>query len=190
MSVASAGNKSTGPVEAPALSRVEAYADGCCLGNPGPGGYGVVLLHGGRRKELKGGLRHTTNNRMEILAAIKALEALKEPCRVVLHSDSQYLVKAMSEGWAEKWKSRGWKTNGNRPAMNPDLWKRLLRLCLDHRVEFRWVKGHSGVPENERADELAKEAALGKDLERDEGYDSSPPATLPPPNPQRGHGEA
>ncbi|HAO99095.1 MAG TPA: ribonuclease HI [Fibrobacteres bacterium] len=150
--------------------KIEAWADGCCLGNPGPGGYGVVLLHDGHRKELKGGFKHTTNNRMEILAAIKTLEALKEKCHVVLHSDSQYVVKAMNEGWAEKWKSRGWKTQGNQPAMNPDLWQRLLRLRLDHKVEFKWVKGHSGVPENERADELAKEAAQGADLEEDAGY--------------------
>src|ERR1700749_56836 len=150
--------------------RIEAYADGCCLGNPGPGGYGVVLLHEGRRKELSGGSKHTTNNRMEILAAIKALEALKEPCHVVLHSDSQYVVKAMSEGWAERWKSRGWKTAGNQPALNPDLWEKLLRARLRHKVEFKWVKGHSGVPENERADALAKAAAQGADLEIDAGY--------------------
>jgi len=149
------------------MMRVEAYADGCCLGNPGPGGYGVVLSHGGHTKELKGGFRHTTNNRMEILAAIKAIEALKEPCHLVLHSDSQYLVKAINEGWAEKWKAKGWKTQGNKPAMNPDLWQRLLRLCLDHKVEFKWVKGHSGVLGNERADRLANEAANSEDLEED-----------------------
>jgi ribonuclease HI len=153
---------------------VQAYADGCCLGNPGPGGYGVVLLAKSDRKELSGGFRHTTNNRMEILAAIKALEALKEPCHIVLHSDSQYVVKAMNEGWAENWKSRGWKTKANQPAMNPDLWQRLLRLCLDHKVEFRWVKGHSGVEENERADALAKAAAEGKDLQVDAGYAPHP----------------
>ncbi len=150
--------------------QVEVYADGCCLGNPGPGGYGAVMLHEGHRRELKGGFKHTTNNRMEILAVIKALETLKEPCHVVLYSDSQYVVKAMNEGWAEKWKSRGWKTSGNQPAMNPDLWQRLLRVRLDHKVEFKWVKGHSGVPENERADVLAKEAAMGPDLQEDVGY--------------------
>ena len=150
--------------------RVEVYADGCCLGNPGAGGYGVVMLHDGHRKELKGGFKHTTNNRMEILAVIMALEALKEPCHVILYSDSQYVVKAMNEGWAEKWKSRGWKTNGNQAAANPDLWQRLLRLRLNHKVEFKWVKGHSGVPENERADVLAKEAAQGPDLQEDTPY--------------------
>jgi ribonuclease HI len=149
---------------------IEVYADGCCLGNPGRGGYGVVMFYDGYRKELRGGFKFTTNNRMEILAVIKALESLKEPCRVVLYSDSQYVVKAINEGWVEKWKSRGWKTSGNKPAMNPDLWRRLLRLLIDHRVEFKWVKGHSGVPENERADELAKEAAMGADLQEDSGY--------------------
>jgi ribonuclease HI len=134
----------------------------------------VVLLYEGRRKELSGGFKLTTNNRMEILAAIKVLEALKEPCRVILHSDSQYVVKAMREGWAEKWKSRGWRTQGNQPALNPDLWQRLLRLCLDHKVEFRWVRGHSGVPENERADQLARKAAKGADLEVDAGYSGLP----------------
>ena len=149
---------------------VEVYADGCCLGNPGRGGYGVVMLHDGHRKELKGGFKHTTNNRMEILAVIMALESLKEKCRVTLYSDSQYVVKAINEGWAENWKARGWKTAGNKPAMNPDLWRRLLRINLDHRVEFKWVKGHSGVPENERADVLAKEAAMAPDLQDDIGY--------------------
>ncbi len=154
----------------PLAGPVEVYADGCCLGNPGPGGYGAVLLYGGRRKELQGGFQRTTNNRMEILAAIRALEALKDPCRVIMHSDSQYLVKAMNEGWAENWKTRGWKTRDNKPAMNPDLWQRLMRLCLDHKVEFRWVKGHSGVVENERADALARQAARGEDLQIDSGY--------------------
>ena len=152
------------------LKMIEVYADGSCLGNPGPGGYGVVMMHDGHRKELSGGFKHTTNNRMEILAAIKALEAVKERCHVILHTDSQYVVKAINEGWAEKWKSKGWKTAGNKPAMNPDLWQRLLRACLDHKVEFKWVKGHSGVVGNERADELAKEAAMGADLAEDAGY--------------------
>ncbi len=152
------------------LKIIEVYADGSCLGNPGPGGYGVVMMHDGHRKELSGGFKHTTNNRMEILAVIKALEAVKERCHVILHTDSQYVVKAINEGWAEKWKSKGWKTAGNKPAMNPDLWQRLLRVCLDHKTEFRWVKGHSGVVENERADMLAKEAAMGPNLEDDVGY--------------------
>ena len=152
------------------LKKIEVYADGCCLGNPGPGGYGAVMLHDGHRRELSVGFKHTTNNRMEILAVIMALESIKEKCHVVLHSDSQYVVKAINEGWAENWKSRGWKTAGNKPAMNPDLWQRLLRVCLDHRVEFKWVKVHSGVVENERADVLAKEAAMEKDLPEDAGY--------------------
>ena len=152
------------------LKKIEVYADGCCLGNPGPGGYGAVMLHDEHRRELSGGFKHTTNNRMEILAVIIALESIKEKCHVTLHSDSQYVVKAINEGWAENWKSRGWKTAGNKPAMNPDLWQRLLRVCLDHKVEFKWVKGHSGVVENERADVLAKDAAMGGDLAEDTGY--------------------
>jgi ribonuclease HI len=151
------------------LPEVIAYTDGCCLGNPGPGGYGVVLMSGGNRKEVSGGFRHTTNNRMEILAAIMALEVLKEPCRVKLHSDSQYVIKAMTEGWAEKWKSRGWRTASNAAAANPDLWERMLRARIRHRVEWKWVKGHSGVVENERCDQLANAAAKGV-LEEDTGY--------------------
>src|SRR5690606_1291392 len=144
-----------------ALTRVAAWTDGCCLGNPGPGGYGVVLLSGSHRKELSGGYRRTTNNRMEILGVIRALEALKERCDVTVRSDSQYVVKAMNEGWAENWKRRGWVTAAKTPAANPDLWERLLRVRLDHRVTFEWVKGHSGVAENERADQLANDAARG-----------------------------
>jgi ribonuclease HI len=152
------------------LTRVAAWTDGCCLGNPGPGGYGAVLLSGGHRKELSGGYKRTTNNRMEILAVIRALEALKERCEITVHTDSQYVVKAMNEGWAEKWKARGWKTAGNTPAMNPDLWEQMLRLRLKHRTTFQWVKGHSGVAENERADRLANAAATGPDLQEDSGY--------------------
>lgn len=149
---------------------VVAWTDGCCLGNPGPGGYGAVLLSGGHRKELSGGYKRTTNNRMEILAVIRALEALKEPCDVTIRTDSQYVVKAMNEGWAENWKKRGWRTASKAPAMNPDLWEQMLRLRLRHNVRFEWVKGHSGVTENERADRLANAAATGPDLQDDTGY--------------------
>lgn len=149
--------------------RVEAWTDGCCLGNPGPGGYGAVLISGGHRKELSAGYRRTTNNRMEILAAVVALESLNTPCEVVLHSDSQYVVKAMTEGWVEKWKARGWRTAANQPTANPDLWQRMMKARDRHRVTWKWVKGHSGVPENERCDRLANDAARG-DLQEDEGY--------------------
>jgi ribonuclease HI len=152
------------------IPRVVAWTDGCCLGNPGPGGYGAVLLSGGNRKELRGGYKRTTNNRMEILAVIRALEALKERCDVTICTDSQYVVNAMTKGWAENWKSRGWKTAGNQAAANPDLWEQMLRLRLKHRVTFQWVKGHSGVAENERADRLANEGATGPDLLVDTEY--------------------
>lgn len=152
------------------LEHVVVYTDGACIGNPGPGGYGAVLLDRRRRKEISGGFRKTTNNRMEILAAIKALESLKERCRVTLHSDSQYLVNAMSKGWAQRWRSRGWKRNKKDKAINPDLWDRLLLCCEYHSVVFKWVRGHSGNPENERCDRLATQAALGKDLAVDEEY--------------------
>lgn len=152
------------------LPVVTAWTDGCCLGNPGPGGWAALLISGSHRKEISGGYKRTTNNRMEILAVIRALEALKERCDVTVRSDSQYVVKAMNEGWAENWKRRGWMTAGKTPAMNPDLWERLLRLRLDHRVTFEWVRGHIGVPENERVDELANLAARAGDLPEDEGY--------------------
>lgn len=148
------------------------YTDGACLGNPGPGGYGVVLKHTRRRKELSGGYRLTTNNRMELLAAIVALEALKQLCRVTLSSDSKYVVDAMKLGWAERWRANGWKRNKRDDAENPDLWARLLRLCERHDVTFRWVKGHADDPDNERCDELAKEAAARAGLSVDEGYES------------------
>lgn len=154
--------------------QVEIFTDGACRRNPGPGGYGVVLLYESRRRELSGGFRLTTNNRMEILAAIAGLEALTEPCRVRLYSDSQYLVNAIEKGWAARWRAAGWKRNSREKAVNPDLWERLLELCRVHRVEFLWVRGHAGHPENERCDRLATAAADAPDLGVDEGYERSP----------------
>ena len=154
------------------LPHVTVYTDGSAIGNPGPGGYGVVMLAGGRRKELSGGFRLTTNNRMEILAAIVALEALNQPCRVTLHSDSRYVVDAMAKGWARKWRANGWMRNKRERALNPDLWERLLDLAAGHDVEFRWVRGHAGVRDNERADRLAVGAAQGKGLPPDERYEA------------------
>jgi ribonuclease HI len=155
------------------LKQVTLYTDGGCLGNPGPGGYGVVLLYNSNRKELSGGFRHTTNNRMEIYAAIAGLSALKEPCHVTLFSDSQYLVNAIEKGWARRWKANGWKRNPKEKAINPDLWEKLLALCDVHQVEFRWLRGHAGASENERCDELATEAASSGNLLVDEVYEKS-----------------
>ena len=146
---------------------VEIYTDGACKGNPGPGGYGVVLVSGDRKKELSGGFRKTTNNRMELLACIEGLRSLNRPCKVVLTSDSKYVVNAMVKGWAKKWRSRGWRLSPSKPAKNPDLWMQLLDLCETHEVQFEWVKGHSEHPENERCDELAVAASNGKDLPAD-----------------------
>ena len=151
---------------------VEIWTDGACLGNPGPGGYGAVLRFGGRRRELSGGFRRTTHNRMELLAAICALEALKEPCAVALHSDSQYVVRAMTEGWLDAWQRRGWKTADKKPVANRDLWERLLAAAAPHEVAWHWVRGHSGVRENERCDALANAAAAGKALAVDHSYES------------------
>lgn len=151
---------------------VTVYTDGACEGNPGPGGYGVVLIHGGARKELSGGFRLTTNNRMELFAAIYALEALKEPCAVTLFSDSKYLVKAMQLGWAQRWMAMGWKTSKKGAAANPDLWRRLLALCEQHKVEFAWVKGHAGDPNNERCDRLSYAAIRSGNLVPDQGYEA------------------
>jgi ribonuclease HI len=149
---------------------VTMYTDGACLGNPGPGGYGVILLYQGHKRELSGGYRKTTNNRMEIMAAIVGLEALKERCEVTLYSDSEYLVNAMSKGWIQRWRANGWKRNKREKVLNPDLWERLLRLCELHDVQFSWVKGHGGTPENVRCDQLAVQAAQQPDLPVDEGY--------------------
>lgn len=150
--------------------RVTIYSDGACLGNPGPGGYGTVLLAGSHRKELSAGFRRTTNNRMELLGAIAGLEALNRACAVTLWSDSQYVVKAMSEGWLENWQKRGWRTAGKKPVKNKDLWLRMLEAVGEHQVEWRWVRGHTGDVENERCDELAVAAANAADLQDDTGF--------------------
>ena len=145
------------------MKKVTIYTDGACSGNPGPGGYGVVLLHKSHRKELSGGEAQTTNNRMEIMAAIIGLEALKEPCQVALYSDSKYVVDAIKEGWALRWRQNNWMRNKKDPALNPDLWERLLTLLTKHEVTFNWVKGHAGNPENERCDVLARQAINSAD---------------------------
>ena len=137
------------------LKHVEIFTDGACSGNPGPGGYGTILKYGGREREISGGEAETTNNRMELMAAIVGLEALKEKCSVTLYSDSKYLVDAIKCGWVVKWRANGWMRNKKEPALNVDLWKRLMELLDRHEVELVWVKGHAGHPENERCDRLA-----------------------------------
>ncbi len=141
------------------LKKVEIFTDGACLGNPGPGGWGAILRYNGREKEISGGDASTTNNRMELSAVIEALSLLKEPCCVTLCSDSKYVCDAISKGWAKKWRSNGWKRSGNSPALNIDLWEKLLPLVDKHSLSIVWVKGHAGHPENERCDELAVQAA-------------------------------
>lgn len=151
------------------------YTDGACSGNPGPGGYGVVLIYGEHRRELSGGFRRTTNNRMELMGAIMAFEALRQRCAVTLYSDSQYVVNGISKGWAEKWRAAKWRRKGGVIAPNWELWDRLLDLCATHDVTLRWVEGHAGHVENERCDELAVAAAsLGDALPADPGYEQPP----------------
>lgn len=143
------------------MNRIDIYTDGACKGNPGPGGWGVLLKSPGAQKELFGGERSTTNNRMEMTAVIEALSALKRPCQVVLHVDSQYVLKGMTE-WLPGWKARGWKTASKEPVKNVDLWQRLDALVNSggHQIEWRWVRGHNGDPGNERADELANQGVV------------------------------
>ena len=137
------------------MKHVDIYTDGACSGNPGPGGWGTILKSGGHVKELSGGEPNTTNNRMELTAVIAGLSALKYPCEVTITSDSKYVIDAIRQGWAKKWRAQGWMRNKKEKALNPDLWETLLDLLDVHDVTFQWVKGHAGHPENERCDELA-----------------------------------
>ena len=155
--------------------KVVAYTDGSARGNPGRGGYGAILIYVDpageeHRKELSAGYRHTTNNRMELMAPAVALEALKRPCEVEIHSDSQYVVNAFNKHWVDGWQRNGWKTANKKPVKNPDLWRRLLAAMEPHQVRWVWVKGHAGHELNERADELATTAADGHHLLDDEGF--------------------
>ncbi|MFV0364908.1 MAG: ribonuclease HI [Mangrovibacterium sp.] len=146
-------------------TQVIIYTDGAAKGNPGPGGYGVVLQAGGKRKELAEGFKLTTNNRMELLAVIVALETLKYPCQVTLYSDSKYVVDAIEKKWVFGWQKKGFKDK-----KNPDLWKRFLQIYPKHELKLVWVKGHANIPGNERCDQLAVEAATGANLQEDTGY--------------------
>ena len=152
------------------LETISIYTDGACSGNPGRGGYGVVLLHGAHRKELAGGFRLTTNNRMEIAAVLAGLGSLRRRCAVELHTDSRYVVDSVTKGWAKRWRAKGWKMPGSGTRPNADLWERLLDECARHEVRFIWVRGHASNRENNRCDELAVQAARGSDLPVDEGY--------------------
>jgi len=152
------------------LKTVDIYTDGACSGNPGRGGFGVVLKYQGHEKELSGGFLQTTNNRMEILAVISGLEALNETCNVNVYSDSKYVIDAITKGWVYKWEANGWMRTKKDKAQNVDLWERLLVLLDEHNVAFHWVKGHAGHPENERCDQLAVAAAASDALQEDLGY--------------------
>ena len=137
------------------MKTVTLYTDGACSGNPGPGGWGCILEWNGHERELSGGEKSTTNNRMELTAVIRGLSALKEPCAVELYSDSKYVIDALEKGWAWGWKKRGWIKSDKKPALNPDLWEQLLTLVSQHRVTYHWVKGHAQNLKNTRCDELA-----------------------------------
>ena len=137
------------------MKTVTLYTDGACSGNPGPGGWAAILMFGQQKKELSGGAPSTTNNRMELTGVIEGLSALKEPCAVELYSDSKYVIDALEKGWARSWQKRGWVKSDKKPALNPDLWERLLALCDVHDVRLHWVKGHATNPYNNRCDELA-----------------------------------
>ncbi len=152
------------------MKHILLYTDGACSGNPGPGGYGVVLRYNGREREISEGFRLTTNNRMELLAAIVGLEALKEPCEVELYSDSKYLTDALNKGWLSSWQARGWKKADKSPVLNVDLWQRLIPLMEKHSVKLIWLKGHDGHPENERCDFLARTAYSSDNLSEDSLY--------------------
>jgi ribonuclease HI len=152
------------------MKTIHLYTDGSCLGNPGPGGYGALLVYNGHKKELSQGYKNTTNNRMEMLAVIKGLQALKEPCQVELTTDSSYVKDGITK-WIFNWKKNGWKTAAKKPVKNADLWQQLDDEVSRHTMNWHWVKGHSGHPENELVDDLARDAASGSSLIEDEGFD-------------------
>ena len=152
----------------PISNEIIIYTDGACIGNPGPGGYAAIVIAGKTKREISGGFRLTTNNRMELMAAIVALDSLGEKSQVTLYSDSSYLVNSMEQGWAKKWRAKDWKKG---KAENVDLWERLLELCERHGVEFKWVMGHASNPFNNRCDYLSVQAAKGKNLPPDEPYE-------------------
>jgi ribonuclease HI len=156
------------------------YTDGACHGNPGPGGYAAVILTGQQRKEILGGFRRTTNNRMELTAAIEGLRALSEPSEVMLYTDSRYLADAINLGWVDGWKKRNWRKSSKEKVLNVDLWKRLLQQLERHQVTIKWVEGHAGVRENERADRLSVQAAQQRGLPIDEGYENPEDHTAQP----------
>lgn len=153
------------------MKEVEIYTDGACSGNPGQGGYGIVMMYNGNRKEVNKGFEMTTNNRMELMAVIEALLLLKVSCKVRLFSDSKYVVSAIKEGWLIGWINKNWKNSKKEPVKNIDLWKQLIPLLDKHEVEFIWVKGHANNIENERCDELAREAIKNNNLNIDKGFD-------------------
>jgi ribonuclease HI len=169
---ASGRTQTTAEPAAPSSSpgQITIYTDGGCAGNPGPGGYGAVIIDGASRSELAQGFRRTTNNRMELMACIAALDALEAPADAILHSDSRYVVNGIGKGWARKWRANGWMRTKSEGAENIDLWAKLLDLCDRHRVRFVWVHGHAGNLENERCDRLATGAAQGQNLKEDHAY--------------------
>ncbi|MBN2035267.1 MAG: ribonuclease HI [Chitinispirillaceae bacterium] len=152
------------------MKRITVFTDGACSGNPGPGGYGVILRYNNHEKVISGGFRKTTNNRMELYAAIVALESLKEPCDVTMVTDSQYLVHAVEKGWLRAWKAKDWRKSGKGRVLNIDLWERLLAHLNKHKVSFIWIRGHAGHAENERCDAMAVAASLAPHLPEDSGY--------------------
>ncbi len=155
------------------LLQVTIYTDGACTGNPGPGGYGAVLLYDRHRREISAGYRRTTNNRMEMMAIIHALELLKERCRVTLYTDSQYIAESINNGWVHRWQKNGWRRSRKDKALNSDLWTRILALFEKHQVAVKWVRGHAGDPENEMADQLATRAIRSDSLQVDRIYEDS-----------------
>jgi ribonuclease HI len=160
------------------LPLISIFTDGACLGNPGPGGWAAVILAPSGRSELSGGFQHTTNNRMELMAAIEGLKALRQPSRIKLFSDSRYVVDAIMLGWARSWQAKKWRNASRQKVLNPDLWRTLLTLCEVHQVEFIWLQGHAGDRENERCDYLSNRAAKGRNLPEDDGYGFNSPPTL------------